>query len=350
MKWILIIILMFVTVPIAFGMANYGALDFGECDYGENSPPDIDAFQPTDVTPTIIYGENSTFNITFSDCEGDAVKLEWFFNTTLNQTSGNLTFNKSEVGIYNITANVSDTYDNTYQEWTVTVFIYVPPGANITDVLIVPSLSSIGSLIVVTANITSNTSNLTGLYAYLNIDGDFAFLTETPQNQSVGDVYTINVTQVRWFLATPQERQRYGMNVSYTNDTLSFQGEHENLILTSEVNEMEIAIVLVVIFVIGLYFIILVNLFAARSFSEHGLIKLLFLMVAFWILLLPVNMAIQYNDTNGGPVAVTTYLELLYQIMIWLNSFIVVYFMLWFITQIFKKIGMAKDKLRIEGK
>ena len=86
----------------------------------------------------------------------------------------------------------------------------------------------------------------------------------------------------------------------------------------------------------------LINIFTARQFTEHGMIKLLFLMIAFWVLLLPVNMAIQYNDAAGGPAAVTTYLELLYQIMIWLNSFIIVYFMLWFLVQMLKKIGEGR--------
>ncbi|KKM64422.1 hypothetical protein LCGC14_1501590, partial [marine sediment metagenome] len=87
---------------------------------------------------------------------------------------------------------------------------------------------------------------------------------------------------------------------------------------------------------------LLISLFAERTFTEHGMIKLLFLMIAFWVLLLPITMAVQYNDANGGPVAVTEHLDLMYQIMVYLNSFIVVYFMLWFLVQMLKKIGEGR--------
>ncbi len=107
---------------------------------------------------------------------------------------------------------------------------------------------------------------------------------------------------------------------------------------------MPIAVVLTVIFVILVYFFLLINLFLTRTFTEHGLIKLLFLMTAFWLMLLPVNIAIQFNDANGGPVAVTDHLSLLYQIMIWLNYFIMIYFFLWLLVQLMKKIGNVKRR------
>lgn len=120
-----------------------------------------------------------------------------------------------------------------------------------------------------------------------------------------------------------------------------FVAETCDFVIAGE-EDMPIAVILVVIFVIIVYFFLLINLFTARAFTEHGLIKLLFLMIAFWILLLPVNMAVQYNDANGGPVVVTEHLETLYIIMVWLNSFIILYFMLWFIVQLLKKIGAVK--------
>ena len=110
---------------------------------------------------------------------------------------------------------------------------------------------------------------------------------------------------------------------------------------------MPIAVILTVIFVILVYFFLLITIFTQRQFNEHGLIKLLFYMTAFWVLLLPVNMAVQFNNLNGGPVAVTDHLELLYTIMIWLNSFIMFYFILWFIVQLLKKLMMHKEKIRL---
>ncbi len=111
---------------------------------------------------------------------------------------------------------------------------------------------------------------------------------------------------------------------------------------TTEDTTMPIAIILTVIFVIGVYFFILVRLITERQFTEHGLIKLLFYLIAFWVILLPLNMAVQFNDANGGPTVVTDHLNLLYQIIIWLNWFIMFYFMLWFMVQMLKKLGNSK--------
>ena len=127
----------------------------------------------------------------------------------------------------------------------------------------------------------------------------------------------------------------------YVADTCDFIIEGETT--------MPIAVIMTVMFVILIYFFLLVYLFTQRTFTEHGLVKLLFFMIAFWVLLLPLNMAVQYNDANGGPVEVTEHLELLYQIMIWLNSFIIVYFVLWFVAQIFKKIGNTGTRLRLSN-
>ncbi len=153
---------------------------------------------------------------------------------------------------------------------------------------------------------------------------------------------TLNEIDGGWYNAT-YNQSKIGKYFCRQNCTMGklFVAETCDFVIAGE-EDMPIAVILVVLFVIIVYFFLLINLFTARQFTEHGLIKLLFLMIAFWVLLLPVNMAIQYNDANGGPVAVTTYLELLYQIMIWLNSFIIVYFMLWFIVQMLKKIGEGR--------
>ena len=118
----------------------------------------------------------------------------------------------------------------------------------------------------------------------------------------------------------------------------------DSISLVEEDTTMPIAIMLTVIFVISIYFFVLIRLFSEREFTQHGLVKLLFYMVAFWILLLPVNMAIQFNDANAGPSVVTDHLELLYLIMIWLNWFITFYFFIWFLVQMIKKIGPDKGR------
>lgn len=164
------------------------------------------------------------------------------------------------------------------------------------------------------------------------------------KNESYGLVLNTEMEEIGngWYNYT-YNTSRNGMHFCRYNCTQGtlYVAETCDFVIAGE-EDMPVAVILVVIFVIIVYFFLLINLFTARAFTEHGLIKLLFIMIAFWILLLPVNMAVQYNDANGGPAVVTEHLETLYQIMVWLNSFIVVYFMLWFIVQILKKIGTEK--------
>lgn len=110
-------------------------------------------------------------------------------------------------------------------------------------------------------------------------------------------------------------------------------------------DKMPLAVIISVIFVLAIYFLILINLFNQRAFTEHGLLKILFLMIAFWAILFPINMAVLYNDANGGPAGVTDNLETMYQVMIYLNYFITFYFVLWFIFQLIKKLRDAGSLL-----
>lgn len=135
-------------------------------------------------------------------------------------------------------------------------------------------------------------------------------------------------------------RQNCTANALFVADTCDFIIEGDK--------QMPISVILTVMFVIGVYFFVLIRLFTDRQFSEHGMVKLLFYLIAFWVMLLPLNMAVQYNDFNGGPSVVTDHLNLLYTIIVWLNYFITVYFMLWFIVQILKKVGNTKNKIMFD--
>ena len=171
------------------------------------------------------------------------------------------------------------------------------------------------------------------------------------RNQSYDSIAIITLNEINggWYNGT-YNTSRIGKYFCMQNCTQGslFIAETCDFVIEGD-EEMPIAIILTVIFVIGVYFFILIRLITERQFTEHGLIKLLFYLIAFWVLLLPVNMAVQFNDANGGPIVVTEHLELLYQIMVWLNWFIIFYFFLWFIVQILKKIGNTKNKLRFEN-
>ena len=171
------------------------------------------------------------------------------------------------------------------------------------------------------------------------------------RNESYDVIHNVTLNEINggWYNGTYNTSKigKYFCRQNCTQGNL-FTAETCDFVIAGE-NDMPIAVILVVIFVIIVYFFLLISLFAERTFTEHGMIKLLFLMIAFWVLLLPITMAVQYNDANGGPTEVTDLLELLYQIMVWLNSFIIVYFVLWFLVQMLKKIGNTKNKLRLSN-
>ena len=156
------------------------------------------------------------------------------------------------------------------------------------------------------------------------IDG--GWYNATYNTSTIGKYFCVqNCTQGTFFIA----------------DTCDFiiQGERQ----------MPIAVIGSVIFVIAIYFFILIRLFSEREFTEHGLVKLMFFLIAFWAILLPLNMAVEFNEFNGGPPDVTDNLNLLYTIIVYLNFFITVYFILWFLVQLLKKIGNTTNKIRFEN-
>ncbi len=171
------------------------------------------------------------------------------------------------------------------------------------------------------------------------------------RNDTYGVIFNITLNEIDggWYNATFNTskigkyfcRQNCTQGVFFAAETCDFVIEGDA--------QMPIAVILTVIFVLGVYFLILGRLLTEREFTEHGLIKLLFYLLSFWFLLLPINMAIQYNDFNGGPPVVTEHLELIYQLMVYLNWFIAIYFVLWIIVQLLKKIGNTKNKLRLSN-
>ena len=183
-------------------------------------------------------------------------------------------------------------------------------------------------------HITNKTGNVLGATCQAEV-----------RNESYDVIHNVTLNDIGggWYNGTYNQSKtgKYFCRQNCTQGKL-FAAETCDFVIAGEEN-MPVAVILTVIFVIFVYFFLLVGLFTARTFTEHGLVKMLFFMIAFWVLLLPLNMAIQYNDANGGPAAVTDHLTLLYQIMIWLNSFIIVYFFLWFIVQMLKKIGIGRQ-------
>ncbi len=160
------------------------------------------------------------------------------------------------------------------------------------------------------------------------------------RNDSYDVIETVLLSEINggWYNGTYNTSRvgKYFCRQNCTKDTF-FVAETCDFVIEGE-RQMPIAIIITAISVILIYFFILAKLFTERQFTEHGLIKLLFFMVAFWVILLPLNMAVEFNEFNGGPQDVTDNLNIMYQLMVYLNYFVTIYFTLWFIIQIFKKL------------
>lgn len=170
------------------------------------------------------------------------------------------------------------------------------------------------------------------------------------RNSSYGVIEELTLNEINggWYNATYNTSKvgKFFCRQNCTKDTL-FVATTCDFVVEGDEN-IPIAIILTVIFVIGVYFFILVRLITSMEFTEHGLVKLLFYLTAFWVVLLPLNMAVQFNTFNGGPTVVTDNLNLLYTIIVWINYFITIYFMLWFIIQILKKVGRSNNRIMFE--
>ena len=92
-----------------------------------NTPPTLISYQPANLQPIILEGDNITFNVSHADIDGDSIVCLWFVNGTLNQTRSpcsNFTFNYTS-GMagqnFNVTIKADDGYDNTSLQWKLKV-------------------------------------------------------------------------------------------------------------------------------------------------------------------------------------------------------------------------------------
>ncbi len=171
------------------------------------------------------------------------------------------------------------------------------------------------------------------------------------RNNTFGVIFNVTLNEIGggWYNGTYNTSRlgKYFCRQNCTQGTF-FAAETCDFVIEGD-QQMPISVALIVISVIGAYFFILSRLFTEREFTESGMVRLLFYLTAFWIVLLPLNIAVQFNTDNGGPVVVTENIGLIHSIIVWLNYFITVYFILWFLIQMMKKIGNTRNKIKFEG-
>jgi len=115
------------------------------------------------------------------------------------------------------------------------------------------------------------------------------------------------------------------------------------------VDNMPLIIVGSMVLIIALYFVVLIRLFSEREFTEHGLIKMMFHLIAFWAVLIPLNIVVQFLEHYAGPTDVVTSIQNLHEIIVYINYFITIYFVLWLLVQLLKRIGKSTNKLKLSN-
>ncbi len=109
-----------------------------------------------------------------------------------------------------------------------------------------------------------------------------------------------------------------------------------------------IPLILTVLFVI-VFYMFLIRFFVIEIFAEHGAIKMLLLMMTLWFMLIPIGIITEMNTFIAGSPDITSLLETLYMLLMWINIFITFYFIVWFLVQMLKKIGKTKDKIKLSN-
>ena len=251
-------------------------------------------------------------------------------NNSLNSTNANLTYNFSANDILNITANLTDWMDRTQISWFVTIQIIVSP-SNISDILIIPKVTITNNILIIKANITSINQNLSNVSAYLNLKGDHNFLAETPQNQTIGALWTLNSTQIRWYVSMPSIKTVTNANITYATKTENYQGENEKVVITEPINEMEILIGIVII---GIAFLFLIVSFSLSN-SKHPALKLLFVYLSLIVVPIGINYVYLTSVDQNSSAAVQDLLANLYKLTVYMVVLFSVYIIIYYIYIIF---------------
>lgn len=200
-----------------FANDSAGNIGFTETWYlsFNNTVPVITSFFPSGSVLNITEPANQTFNVSYTDAEGDSVNVTWLQNGSVvsydavNFTFlGNLTASSETVNsTYNITAQVSDGINITYVNWTLAV-----------ENNYAPVLASV-------ANITVNETDWVNLtLTAVDSNGDLLnfSVNDTPFNASGADSVSANFTWLTNLTSSGVFQMEFNVTDGYNSDTESF--------------------------------------------------------------------------------------------------------------------------------
>lgn len=134
---------------------------------------------------------------------------------------------KFKVYARDIIGNLNDT--ELWQEFSIR-----NPNATVRNIS-TPSIALPFHTIKVTGELKANDS-LRDVYAYLNVPGGFAFLSDYPQNSPMGNFSENEAKNATWYLAAPLTEATYILNITYTDYySNTWNSSNSNIQVTSAV-------------------------------------------------------------------------------------------------------------------
>ena len=182
-------------------------------------------------------------------------------------------------------------------------------------------------------HLTNETGNVIGANCSIQIRNNSMDVINNGFMEEIGGGwynYTFNTSKVGYYYC----RQNCTKGNKFAAGTCDFEVKGDET--------MPIASILVLIFTIVVW-MIMARFFSMEMFSEHGALKMMFMLLVMWMLLLPLSIATQYGIDSGVPAIVTNQMQLFTSILIWINVLVTFYFMLWFIISLVKKFKTARE-------
>jgi hypothetical protein len=104
----------------------------------------------------------------------------------------------------------------------------------------------------------------------------------------------------------------------------------------------EVGVALLIVAVYYFYYCIIRDM-TEEMFSVHGGIKIAFMIGFAWMMLFPLNIAMEFNDANTGAADVTTNIAWMYQAFVWANYALTAYLVIYLIVNLLRKAQGGKD-------
>ncbi len=170
-------------------------------------------------------------------------------------------------------------------------------------------------------HLTNITGDVTGATCNVQIRNESYIVLDNFVMNEIGNGFynaTYNTSRIGKFFC----RQNCTQGTFFAAETCDFVIEGDE--------KLAIAITLLLLFVISAY-LVLVIIMSKETFSVHGAVKVGMLLITIWFLLIPMDAAIKINE-KAGDLGISSSLDMMFIILIYLNVGITFYFIVFMIV------------------